>query len=359
MFRVAVLIATSVWLLADATPARAQILYGPVGYNSFGYRSGFRFGFAGPNFAIGGGWGRSYYSSYPVYGPVAVGPWGGFGGVGVVGPNYYYGPGYFGYNNWYGPPVIVQPPPVVIVQAANTANNGYAPRTALAGGFTRHPDADFQPEPRVEEPVKRADFVVVRPQGERPVPIAAGAKKPLERDNQFVPNLEGAFAVDRRMIPADPKRRVVFEVQLARQAFAMGEYGRAGERLAAATQADPTDPIPYFLLAQVRTARGEYAEAVAAIRDGMKHAPDWPAEAFRLREIYGPAANRFDEHLTDLRTALRDHPDNPTLLFLLGYQLWFLGEKAEAGKLFKRAAERVRDGGVIERFVLETDGRKA
>jgi predicted Zn-dependent protease len=152
-------------------------------------------------------------------------------------------------------------------------------------------------------------------------------------------------------VPADPKARAAFEVARARAAFAEGQYGRAAERLADAIAADPAAALPYFLLAQARTARGEYAEAVAAIRDGMKHAPDWPTFGFNLKELYGAAAVKFDAHLGDLRAAAAADPDDPAVGFLLGYHLWFLGEKAEAVKMFRKVSRQVLGNEVIERFL--------
>ena len=116
--------------------------------------------------------------------------------------------------------------------------------------------------------------------------------------------------------------------------------------------ADPASPRLHFLLAQARTARGDYAGAVAAIRDGMRRAPDWPAQKFDPRALYGPDAARFDAHLAELQRACALDPADPTVGFLLGYHLWFLGEKAEAVKLFRRAAKQVKDGVVIERFLV-------
>ena len=160
-------------------------------------------------------------------------------------------------------------------------------------------------------------------------------------------------------MPKDPKQAAVFHVTTARTAFAAEEYGRATERLADAIAADPADPLAYFLLAQVRTARGEYAEAVTAIRDGMKRAPDWPATGFRIRELYGKNPRRFDEHLVELRRASDARPDDATLAFLMGYHLWFLGERGDAAKLFRKAVGKVKDGGVIDRFLAEADGKDA
>jgi predicted Zn-dependent protease len=167
------------------------------------------------------------------------------------------------------------------------------------------------------------------------------------------------FAPEPTEVPKEPKPRAAFEVTQAKAAFAAGEYGRAAERLADAIAASPEEPLAYFLLAQARTARGEYAAAVAAIRDGMRRAPDWPATTFRLKELYGPNAAAFDEHLAELKQAAAAAPTDPTLGFLLGYHLWFLGEKAEAVRLFKRSSRQVKDRGLIEHYLAEAEGKKA
>ena len=80
---------------------------------------------------------------------------------------------------------------------------------------------------------------------------------------------------------------------------------------------------------------------------------------FNLKELYGPNAAAFGEHLGELRQAAAADPADPTAGFLLGYHLWFLGETAEAVRLFKRAARQANDNGVIERFLVEAEGKKA
>ena len=244
----------------------------------------------------------------------------------------------YGYGPVFFPPpplVVVVPPPVVVVQpSAATVVRAMFPPSDDSVELARRPARDVDP----------AAFRVVRPQKAvrvlpvRPVVPAPAADPP---------------------IPKDPKLAAVAHVAAAKAAFLVGQYGRAAERLNDATAAAPGDPLAYFLLAQVRTARGEYGEAVAAIRDGMTRAPDWPASGFRPREWYGPAAEAFDAHLGELRRASADRPADPALLFLLGYHLWFLGDKDDAAKLFREAAGRVRDGGVVERFLIEADGKNA
>lgn len=325
-------------LLADAGPARGQVVFGPAGHAGVG------FAFGGRKFAVRGFIGGGPGVFAPAWGPPAFAPWGYYGGpVSVVAP--------VGY--WVAPPVIVAPPPVVVV-GYNTA----APRYGLFGPDDRPRPGTFDPPPapdpfarrRVDEAVKRGDLLVVRPGG-------GGVPKVPEPQPGLVPR--PVFAPEPAEVPKDPKTRAAFEVTQAKAAFTADEYGRAAERLADAIAASPEEPLAYFLLAQARVARGEYAAAVAAIRDGMRRAPDWPATTFQLKELYGPNAAAFDEHLAELKKAAAAEPNDPTLGFLLGYHLWFLGEKVEAVKFFKRAARQVKDRGLIERFLAEAEGKKA
>jgi Tfp pilus assembly protein PilF len=328
-------------LLAHASPARGQVVFGPAGHVGWGHRSGVGFAFGGKRFAVRGFIGGGSGVIAPVWGPPAFAPWGFFGGpVSVVAP----------VGHWVAPPVVVAPPPIVVVGFHTTV-----PQYGMFGPDDRPRPGTFDPPPapdpfarrRVDDAVKRGDLLVVRPGGKAP--------EPPEPPGFARPGFRPAPAE----VPKEPKQRAAFEVTQAKTAFASGEYGRASERLADAIAAAPEEPLAYFLLAQARVARGEYAEAVAAIRDGVRHAPDWPAATFRLKELYGPNAAALDEHLGELKKAAAADPNDPTLGFLLGYHLWFLGEKAEAVTLFKRAARQVKDRGLIERFLAEAEGKKA
>lgn len=332
-------------LLADSRPADAQVVYGPVGYRNYYSFNRFGWGWSGPGFAYGGFYRSATVTPVPVYGPVAVGPWGTFGGV-------YFNP----YPTWGGPTVVQQP--IVIVQAG--AGRGGGP--GFGGGFNRfrndnQPDL---PEDLPDIPARpRGDFLVIKPQVEGLRRPPAEPERRPEPGRVFPRPAGGGFGREFANIPQDPKALALFHVRLAREAFAIEQYGRAAERLQDAITATPADPVPYFLLAQARTATGDYSGAVAAIRDGLRRDPDWPTTTFRLHEIYGLFPGRFDAHLDELKRALASHPDDPTLAFLLGYHLWFLGEKPEAAKLFRRAVDRVKDPAIIERFLLEFEGKKA
>lgn len=297
------------WLVTDAEPARAQ----------FGYRPGVAFSLGGKHVRVTG----------------VVGGW-----SGAAAPGYAWGAPYWAAGpTWWQAPVVVAPPTIVVVPQPVIVRQ---PVVVPLEAFDPPPREDPQAAARVEAKVRAGELVAIRPQA-NPVRPAAAAEPAKPRPAEPV-------------VPNEPKARAAFEVARAREAFAEGWYGRAAERLADAVAADPAAPLPYFLLAQARTARGEYAEAVAAIRDGMRRAPDWPASGFNLKEVYGPGA-AFDRHLADLREAADADPDDPAVGFLLGYHLWFLGEKAEAVKRFRKATKQARDNGIIERFLIEADGK--
>ena len=337
MKRVVVAAGVVLGILGAAGRADAQFAVGFGG--GYHYRTGF--GFGGRHFGLGGFFGASYSYGFRTYT--------GFGGFGWS-PYlpYYAAPlGYnpFGYYPFTGfsPPVLGWgvpgwAPPVVVVAAP-----------PLVQAVARPPD----PPPA---PVDEKNFIAIRPGKGAPKIVAAPPPpQPLPEQPPPPPARPRVDAAGDRK--ADPKAEMVRQVELAKAAAEAEEYGRAAERLAAAIGAKPDEPLPYFLLAQVRFARGEYAEAVAAIRDGMKWAPDWPTAPFRPKALYGPHPERFDTHLADLRRAYADNPNDPAVGFLLGYELWFTGERDEAARLFRRVTGQVRDNGIVERFLLEVDAK--
>jgi len=226
----------------------------------------------------------------------------------------------------YAPP----PPVIVVVQPPRPF-----PRIQEAP-----PPVERDPiqQAKFEDAVKRGDFLVVKPKGviEKVPPDLLALPKLAELD---VP-------------PDEPKARSLYLIQKAREAFLQEELGRSAERLRAAIALTPNAPLPYFLLAQVLVARSEYAEAVAAIRDGMRFAPDWPTAKFDPTTMYS-RPEFFDADLQRLKLAHETKPDDPALLFLYGYQLFFLDDRKEAAKLFKKAAARTKERAIIERFLLE------
>jgi hypothetical protein len=283
-----VMLAVAGW----ATPAPGQLPY-PAAYAAVVYRPGFGYGF----------YYRSLWVSpllpYPGYGPG-------------------WGPGYGNPFFLPQPPVVVVPPPVVVVGGAAPARDDDLPRGAKPGDFVVIRPAGKAPEGKV---VPELDKIVKPRPPEPPAadPFAPPVLAPMEKPE------------------ADPAAEAARQARLARAAFAAEEYAAAADHLTRAARAKPDDPLTHFLLAQVRFASGRYADAVAAIEAGLRLAPHWPVNEFRPRELYGPHPDRFDTHLAALRKAAAANPGDAGLAFLLGYQLWFGGDRPAAVEQFKKA----------------------
>jgi hypothetical protein len=142
-------------------------------------------------------------------------------------------------------------------------------------------------------------------------------------------------------------------VLLAREAFARQEYGRAAERLRQALTLAPREPEARFLLGQVLFGLGKYAEAVESIHLGLALQPDWPTMVFRPLDLYGPHVADYSADLHRLEAVVNRHPNDPVLLFLYAYELWFDGRKEEARALFQQAAVHGADPGDVGRFLLD------
>lgn len=296
-------------LALTPTPARAQFLLLP------GHRRppvGFVVGPAVPFAGVGFGY-------YPR--PVPLG-WGLFPPPVVVVPQ-----------------VIVVPPPVIVV-----------------GGVGEEEPAN----PVVPAAAKRPDLIVIAPRRnadpfppnpERTVPHLDRIVKPNAPPgfDGFARSGEVNKAKPAAEKPAEPTAEAVL------RAFAAEQYGRAAELLDAAIRAQPGGAALYFLKAQAQFAAGQYGDAVASIREGMRRDAAWPAGGIKPAELYGKNPERFAAHLAELRKAVRDNPAEPALAFLLGYELWFAGERAEAVKLFRAAAKAGRDGPLAERFLREAE----
>ena len=236
-----------------------------------------------------------------------------------IGPNWGLPPGYWAPPFWYGPgwypaqqPIIIQniiqtPPPIPIVTGP------------------------------VREPLIPAEFDPPRP---AVVKVKAPAKLP--------PRVEVEEPPKRAPGRADADRIV----EAGRKAFADGQYGRALELFRKAAEITPTEPSAHYLVSQAHFALGKYREAVAAIAAGMALRADWSEARFNSRDLYWMKPATFDDHLAALRQAATAFPDDPTLAFLLGHQLWFDGKREEAKPFLLKA----RAGGKetpAEAFVLK------
>ncbi|HEX3151885.1 MAG TPA: tetratricopeptide repeat protein [Gemmataceae bacterium] len=281
-------------------------------------------GFGGPRqvtaFQVRNGPGSSfsYFSSGPafpfrsIYGPI---------------PTWYYGwPGIPIVNN----PVVVQPSPPVIVQNIIQQPGAAAP-AQVAG-----PGAFVPPEfgaPAANAPA--AKMPAAKPVKPAAKPVAAG----------LAPDPPKALAAPNGRADADRL------VELGRKAFTDGQYGRALELFRKAADAAPEEASAQFLIAQAQFALGKYPQAVNAIAAGFKIRADWADARFVSRELYWKNPELYNDHLKALRQAVADFPNDATLTFLLGHQLWFDGQRDEARGLFQKAATLAKGQTPAESFL--------
>jgi len=246
-------------------------------------------------------------SAQVFFGPVGYSS--AFYNFGYQGRNFSFGGCYryaapvYGYTQFYFPPpvVIVMPPPMFRNREPLPVNE-------------RFPTVDDFAPARVDAAVKRGDFRVVKP-GERVTPPSIPLPKP----------------------PVEPKALAVFLIKYAREAFEQEQIGRAGERLRAAIALQPKDPQLHFWLAQVHMARGEYPEAVAALRSGIALEPDWPAAPFDLKNLYGPRVTALAADIAELNALSKANPGDLGLAFVAGVCEWFSGNRRAAAMLFEKA----------------------
>ncbi len=149
----------------------------------------------------------------------------------------------------------------------------------------------------------------------------------------------------------DPKDDLARLLRLGRDAYAQEGYGRAVQRFLQAADADPKNAEAQFLAGEAMFAIGKYREAVAAIQRGLLLNPRWPTQAFRPLELYGPNVADYAEHMFNLESALATQPNDPDLLFLTAYQLWFDGRKDEARHYFRDALRQGANAAAVQLFL--------
>jgi hypothetical protein len=285
---------------------------------------------------------RSYwfpYASYPLYG---------FGSSTVMVGSYFTSP----------PPTIifVQPPPR---EEPEVFRIEPPPRGREAPKEVAPPPKPVDPFEGAEKPLPGVPAGAFRPLGpmDRPQPLMPRAEeepKPGDKPDGPAGRLFDPFhhGIPLPMAPeSDPKEENKRLVKIGKQAFSDQQYGRAAERFRQAVATLPTDAEDHFLLAQAYFSLGKFREAVDSIEAGVRLQPDWPSWDFRSRLLYGGNENDFTEEMQRLDEALTRLPDDPVLLFLKAYQLWFDGRRSEAVPLLRHAVAVGSNKTAVERFL--------
>jgi hypothetical protein len=299
-------------------------------------------------------------SSFSVYfglsGPVCYPPlWGGGG---------YWGRSFT--NITIVTPPVVAPIPIVIAPPADPVlRDPVIVDPVIIRPRNRQPKEEPPPPPagdpfadRPEKPLPggapAGGFRPIRPEDRARAQMPAQPAQPAPKPEEPPPAPPREPAPPAPMQPdPDPKNEFNRLLILGRDSFANQEYGRAVRRFRQATEVQPAEPVGHFLLAQAEFAVGKYREAVAAIHTGLRLEPNWPAMGFRPLDLYGANVADYPDHLKALETTLANHADDPVLLFLYAYQLWFDGRHDEARPRFRRAAGLVADPSFIRLFLRD------
>lgn len=342
-----ILVAAIAFVLMDAAPSHAQFSGGPI-HTSSG-RGGITL--AGIPYARGPRLGASGV----VWGYPGRVPYAALGGIPIVpiAP--------FGWNGLGGPLISAAPQSgfqvVIPAVVLNGGNNDFSDANPPIPAPRPLPQAGDDDIPRGARP---GDHVIIRPNKgipllpppEAPVPLPGG-------DRGAAPPRPPVFPFDpfaRRKVEnvdvpeLDPAKEVARLIKLGKTTFAAEEFGAASEQFDRAIAVDPRNALPVFLKAQAAFAAGRYGDAVTAIRAGLELDRTWPASPFDPKELYGSTPAVFADHLATLRGVVAANPGDPTLEFLLGYELWFIGEKVEAKKWFDLAEKRLPAPGPIALF---------
>ncbi|TMQ34632.1 MAG: tetratricopeptide repeat protein [Planctomycetota bacterium] len=135
----------------------------------------------------------------------------------------------------------------------------------------------------------------------------------------------------------EPRKECARQIRLGRQAFAERAYALAERCFGQAVAVCPEEPITRFLLAEAQFALGKYQEAVASVDAGLERRQDWPDAFFWPRDLYEIHWQDFDANMKRLADVIARYPDDPVLLFLYAYHLWFDGRRDETRGYFLRA----------------------
>jgi hypothetical protein len=247
-------------------------------------------------------------------------------------------------------PVVVMPP-LAPAQAADLRGvdlDVVGPEALQPGVMANRARVPLPPPKK--EPLNPPPEVAKKPEAPVPPPPPAPAKKAAPpAAKPAPPPAPEKPPPPRPAEPLDESRRLL---ELGLTAFTFQLYGLAARRFDQAAEAEPTQAIPYFLLAQAYVAVGKYKEAVAAIESGMAREPNWPLSRFQPRvDMYAGIEDEWLAHKKQLADVQAQHPNQPTYLFLKAYEWWFDDQRQEAALLFARAQALDPNNRVIAAFL--------
>jgi hypothetical protein len=250
----------------------------------------------------------------------------------------------------YTPPLLF--PPLygpVVNQQITVVNYRPAPAVLPAPLFVND-DLTRAIMPRPDEPVFPLNPRPLpdRTKPKKPEPEAAPAPRPEPPPPKPPPPKPPVMREPPQLEPRSENARLI---ELGKEAFAETAYGLAAQRFHQAATVLPADPTAQFLLAQALLALGKYQDAMDAVNAGMVLEPNWPTFNFRPLDLYGAHVALYPEHLQRLADVAERFPNDPAVLFMSGYALWFDGRKDEAPDFFHKAQKAGADPNVIDNFL--------
>jgi tetratricopeptide (TPR) repeat protein len=135
--------------------------------------------------------------------------------------------------------------------------------------------------------------------------------------------------------------------------FKAGRYEAAVRDWQHAMVDDPKNGALVMLMAQALLAMGKYEEAAGATQAAMQMLPEdkWGVVISNYSQLYGNPVD-YNNQIKALEKARDEHPDNPAIHFLLGFQFGYLGYPKHAVRELDQAmtiaptdfgARKVRD----------------
>lgn len=117
--------------------------------------------------------------------------------------------------------------------------------------------------------------------------------------------------------------------------FQHGQYREAADAFRLACDVNQGDPAAQLYAGHALFATGRYREAVRYIRKAFELQPRIVYLTYDMRQDYPDVAD-FDRQVAALQEALRLSPRDPDRLFMLGYVLYYGGQREKAYDVFGR-----------------------
>lgn len=127
-------------------------------------------------------------------------------------------------------------------------------------------------------------------------------------------------------------------VEYGDKQFKQGDYRDAADRYRKAESQAPEIPDIHFRLGFAQMGAGRYADAVAAMREGLRLKPNWPDSGFVLEELY-PTPEAKRNVFRQLHAHLNENPTDADAQFLLAVMQHFDGQTEAAELGFRRVVQ--------------------